>query len=125
MLFEDLCLGRTRTIGVFAFIVSPRAWAADGLLTIASLITVSVGLSQDHSSKPFFVSWSQVRVGSFWDGDKHIPAIQTRFSALQRRERRRFGFRSIRAHGWKTRTNIREGSEELEAMVALQNIKEW
>ena len=65
MLFEDLRLGRTRTIGVFAFIVSPRAWAADGLFAIAPLITVSIVSSQNNLLKPFFVSWSQVRIGSF------------------------------------------------------------
>lgn len=44
MFFEDLCLGRAWTIGVFAFIASPCAWAANGLFTVTFLITVSEGL---------------------------------------------------------------------------------
>ena len=34
----------------------------------------------------------------------------------------RSGLRLMQAHGRKVRTNIREGSEEFEAMVALENI---
>jgi len=53
-----------------------------------------------------------------WERDKYSPAVQTCFSALQRRGVGRTRLRTIQAHGWKVRTNIRVGSEELEAMVA-------
>ena len=61
MFFEDLCLGRAWTIGVFTFVASPRTWAADGLFAIASLIVVSTGLLPNFLCKPFSVSWSRVR----------------------------------------------------------------
>jgi len=62
MFFEDLCLGRAWTIGVFAFIASPCARAADGLFTVAFLIIVSDGQLPNSLSEPFSVSWLWVRV---------------------------------------------------------------
>ena len=62
------------------------------------------------------------RSGGFGDQGEHLPAAQTCFPPLQRSERRRTGLRFIQAHSRKARTNIRVGSEELEAMVALGNI---
>lgn len=56
MLFEDLCLGRARAVGVFAFITSPCAWATDGLFPVASLMIVSVYRLKNCLRKPFFVS---------------------------------------------------------------------
>jgi hypothetical protein len=54
--------------------------------------------------------------------ETNTPAIQTCFSALQRSEMGRIGLRHRKAHDRKTRTNIRVGSKELEAMVALEYI---
>ena len=56
MLFEDLCLGRAWAVGVFAFITSPCAWAADRLFAIASLMIVSVDWLSNFLYKPSSVS---------------------------------------------------------------------